>query len=214
MAKQFFLPGFAPDPTTDASDTPELLLPGTRSSLQLPPLFRYPRVSGDMRSRHAKCLGRAGESLFDSLMFRLGLESFAPGENLGYDRIIALSSRARRPFQLASVQIKTVTAAEGGAYHFDMSCGYRKSPQGRRGYHDAAFDIAALVILPKNAVWFTAEKRAQHSIHISEVPRLLDDPQRSLMLALHQVLRTRVAAQEAAHAARAAKAASAEPTVH
>jgi hypothetical protein len=208
MTNQCFLPGFAPEPTNDARDLP----PGTRSGLRLPPLFPYPRVSGDLRSRHAKCLGRAGESLFDSLIFRLGLESFVPGENLGYDRIIVLNCSGRRPFQLATVQIKTVTAAEDGLYHFDMSCGYRKSPQGRRGYSDAAFDIAALVILPKNAVWFTAAKRAHHSIHVSEVPCLQDDPQRSLKQALYQILRARIAARDAAFAARAARMASLDPT--
>lgn len=207
MTNQCFLPGFAPEPSTDARDLP----PDMRSGLRLPPLFRYPRVSGDLRSRYAKCLGRAGESLFDSLIFRLGLESFVPGENLAYDRIIMLNCRGRRPFPLATVQIKTVTAAEDGLYHFNMSCGYRKSPQGRRSYEDAAFDIAALVILPKNAVWFTAAKRAHHSIHVSEVPCLQDDPQRSLRQALSQVLRARIAAQDAARAARAARMASLDP---
>ena len=199
MTEQFHLPGLAPVPRAVPTAT-TCLTPAHDTGLPLPLLFSYPQVSGPMRSRHAKSLGRAGESLFDSLMFRLGLESFAPGENLGFDRVMAVDSPVHGLTNLARVQIKTVTEAEGGFYRFTMSCGYRKSPQGRRAYQGGAFDIAALVILPRNAIFFTAEKRPQHQIHLTEVARLQDDPQESLLRALRQVRAARGAQEEACRA--------------
>lgn len=43
---------------------------------------------------------------------------------------------------------------------------------------------------------FTAEKRPQHQIHLSEVPRLLDCPQESLLRALRQAQAARRAQEE------------------
>lgn len=180
---QLFLPGFAPAP---GPDTP-LLLNGRASGLPLPPLFNYPLLAGALRSTHAKCIGRAGECLLDSLLIRFGFESFSPGENLGFDRLVALDVGGRDLVNLARIQIKTVTFAKGGFYTFNLACGYRGSPAGRRSYHAEAFDIAACVILPKNAIFFSAEKRPRYAIHVSEVEVLQSRPQASLLHALRQV---------------------------
>lgn len=195
MNTQFYLPGMEPAPRTLSP----LSLSGALAGLPLPPLFNYPDVHGADRSLHAKCIGRAGECQLDSVLIRLGFESLAVGENLGYDRIIGLNlPHAGALTLLARVQAKAATKATNGYYRFSMSCGYRGSPQGRRAYADDAFDIAALVILPHNAVYFTAEKRGVHEIPVSAVPQLIARPQDSLLRALNQVLSARAAATAAA----------------
>lgn len=179
MTTQLHLPGFAPAPLPVAS-VDKLHLAG----LPLPELFTYPNTSGAMRSRNAKALGRAGESLLDSLLFRLGFESFVAGEHLGFDRILAIDIPYRPPLILARIQIKTTTAPNKGRYEFKMNCGYRGSPHGRRAYQPQAFDLAALVILPRNAIFFTHEMRPHHEVAEAQVAELLKRPQDSLIRAL------------------------------
>ncbi len=84
----------------------------------------------------------------------------------------------------ATIQIKTVTAAKNGVFTFNMQQGYRGSPQGRRGYAADAYDIAALVILPHNAVRFTTEKLDRHTVRVAEIRHLAAFPQRTLFEAL------------------------------
>jgi hypothetical protein len=184
MQNQFFLPGLAPVEATPLSLLPRLGVP----DLCLPALFDYPFVEGQVRSANAKAIGRAGEVLVDSTLIRLGFESFAPGEDQGYDRVIGLNDPLACTLRLlARVQVKTTTCLSGDAYSFPMSCGYRGSPQGRRGYGEDAFDIAALVILRHNAIFFTAEKRPTHVIPRALVPMLRDKPQSTLLPALRAV---------------------------
>lgn len=191
MNNQFYLPGMEPAPR----NLLRLSLPGSLAGLPLPPLFNYPDVDGADRSLHAKAIGRAGECLLDSLLVRLGFESLAVGENRGYDRVIGLDiPDACVLTLLARVQVKAATTATNGYYRFSMSCGYRGSPQGRRANADDAFDIAALVILAHNAVYFSAEKRGVHEIPVSAVPQLIAHPQDSLLRALNNVLSARAAA--------------------
>lgn len=189
MNPQMFLPGLAPVQPAHPVLRTESALP----DVSLPALFNYPDVAGTVRSRGAKAIGRAGESLTDAVLFRLGLESFAAGEDAGYDRLIGFNHPATGFVRLATAQIKTVTQATNGHYRFNMTCGYRGSPQGRRSYPEDAFDIAALVILPRNAVCFTYEKWPVHKIAVSEVTELVARPQDSLLRALRAVFAAKAA---------------------
>ena len=85
---------------------------------------------------------------------------------------------------LLRLQVKTVTQARQGCFTFAMQQGYSPSPQGRRDYAADAFDLAALVVLPANAVAFTARKLPVHRISVASVARLQERPQETLIAAL------------------------------
>jgi len=141
-------------------------------------------VPGEVRSSFAKQIGRAGEELVASLLTRFGFDSFAVPENQPFDRLVRYTPDGGQTTKEARLQVKTATLPRNRQYFFSMQCGYRGSPQGRRPYDDGDYDIAALVILPLNAVYFTAEKANTHQIHVSEVGHLLRAPRRSLFAAL------------------------------
>ncbi|SOB95234.1 hypothetical protein [Rhodobacter maris] len=159
------------------------LLPPLAPSAPLPfgapsPLIRYPDVSGPVRATYAKRIGAAGEKLVDSLLTRWGFYVVAAPESEPYDCLVFVAD------ELLRMQIKTVTHPRAGWYRFAMEQGYRRSPSGRRTYEDDAFDIAALVALPENVVFFTTEPRKQHRFPVSDVFNLRARPQVSFLEAI------------------------------
>ena len=159
-------------------------LPGL--SLPCPPvshpaevqLSAYPAVSPAVLSRHAKLLGAAGEALVDSHLGRWGMLSLPVPESLPYDRLVVIGRTLLR------VQVKTASVARGGAFNFEIAQGYRGAPAGVRGYAADAFDLLALVVLPHNAVAFTADLGRRHRLPVAAIPGLLAAPRASLARAL------------------------------
>lgn len=164
-----------------ATPSPPRLVDAARND-SITPLIHYPDVPGPVRSAHAKRLGRAGERLVDSYLERWGFDCCEAPECQPFDRYLMLPERSLR------LQIKTTTLPEGSCYRFNMQMGYRPSPQGRRHYDTGSYDLAALVVLPANAVAFTADQRTCHRIPIAELTRFAEDPQRSLLEALEAIL--------------------------
>lgn len=156
------------------------LLPGLlpRPPLCLPPgshqLWSFPDLSREERCRHAKVLGLAGECLVDSILLRYGLSMMRLPEFTAVDRLIL------HPEQILRLQVKTTTVRQNGDWYFNAHHGYGRSPQGLRPYAPDAFDLLALVVLPENAVCFTAERKARHRIRDAELSRLKQDPRLSL----------------------------------
>ncbi len=176
---QFFLPGFQPPPS-DTSDDPAPIGPFAAQKA----LASYPNVSPHVRSVHGKIIGRAGEEFVSSILCRLGLEVFPASDDQPFDRLARFVLDDGVTIRDVRIQIKTVTAAKNGVFTFNMQQGYRGSPQGRRHYGADAYDIAALVILPHNAVRFTAQKRNTHTVRVAEIRHLAAFPQRTLFEAL------------------------------
>lgn len=176
---QLHFPGFLPPVP------PAPVVPPSRSPFAAQiALAAYPRVPGTIRASFGKNIGRAGEEFVASILSRFGFENFPAPEDQPFDRLVRFTPDGGASTSDARIQIKTATAHQNRSYTFSMQRGYRGSPQGRQSYGDDAYDIAALVILPRNAVFFTAEKATQHRIHLSEVPGLINQPQRSLFTAL------------------------------
>ncbi|MDG3042476.1 PDDEXK-like family protein [Roseicyclus marinus] len=142
----------------------------------------YPNVSPDALSRHARAIGAAGEALVDSLLLRHGLTPATVQDGLATDRLLQL------PGGVVRLQIKTRTSPGPTGYTFRMAKGYRGNPCGRRPYSTTDYDIAALVMLPLNLVYFTAEKAPQHLVRFSEIRRLHTSPLASLDVALRHFL--------------------------
>lgn len=165
MPIQLSLPGLPPI-------APKLLNPRHND------LTTYPDVSSAILSRHAKLLGRAGEALVDSFLARWGILSLDVPECQPFDRLLLIEDVALR------AQIKTASAARDGHYHFEVSHGYRGSPQGVRSYAAGSFDLLALVVLPHNAVMFCADPARRHRIAVGDIPRLQAAPRASLDAAL------------------------------
>ncbi|WER11085.1 hypothetical protein PUH89_08990 [Rhodobacter capsulatus] len=129
-----------------------------------PALVDYPHVSGRVRAQEAKRIGAAGERLVDSYLIRWGFHPFEAPESEPFDRLFLVSDHLLR------MQVKTVTYPKGRAYLFPMEQGHTKCVGGRHKYAHGAFDIAALVILPEDAIYFTSEMRGIHRVAISELP--------------------------------------------
>ncbi len=176
---QLHLPGFLPVPPVPP---PAVIARGPFAAQMA--LASFPDVPGEVRSSFAKQIGRAGEELVGSLLTRFGFENFATFEDKPYDRLVRYTPDGGQTTKEAGLQVKTATVPRNQQYSFSMQCGYRGSPQGRRPYDDGDYDIAALVVLPMNAVYFTAEKAQSHQIHLSEVLYHMRAPQRSLFAAL------------------------------
>jgi hypothetical protein len=141
-------------------------------------LKSYPDVTPEALSRHARAIGAAGEALVDSLLLRHGLVPAVVQDGLPTDRLLQL------PSAVARLQIKTRTRPGPTGYLFRMARGYRGNPGGRRPYDDADYDIAALVMLPLNLVYFTSRKGPQHLVTFAEIRRLHKAPLASLDTAL------------------------------
>ena len=162
----------------------QLLLPGLTPAAPPPPappsddLMMYPEVPSGTLSRHAKLLGRAGEALVDSFLGRWGLLSLPVPECQPFDRLLVIGGTALR------AQIKTASVARDGHFNFEVSHGYRGSPTGVRGYAAGSFDLLILVMLPHNAVMFSADLGRRHRIAVTDIPRLQAAPRASLGRAL------------------------------
>ncbi|MGP9791094.1 group I intron-associated PD-(D/E)XK endonuclease [Roseinatronobacter sp. NSM] len=166
MAHQLYFPGLCPpEPAPEAFEAREALRD-------------YPKIGGNVMARFAKQLGTAGELLFDSTMMRLGERTIPCSEHEPFDRILWL------PDALVRVQIKTRHAISDGQYVFNIKKGYQRGPTGTKPYDPADFDLLALVILPENAIKFTADWRNTHRVALSEIARLRASPGASLRLAL------------------------------
>lgn len=89
------------------------------------------------------------------------------------------------PARTLGIQVKTCTrAARDGSYRFEIQHGYSRSPGGVRPYRPGAYDLLALVVLPLNAVLFSAETAHRQQIDAREIPALQRSPGRSLDTAL------------------------------
>ena len=173
----------------------QLVLPGLFSPLSpslnqvsgFPALVDYPHVSGRVRAQEAKRIGAAGERLVDSYLIRWGFHPFEAPESEPFDRLFLVSDHLLR------MQVKTVTYPKGRAYLFPMEQGHTKCVGGRHKYAHGAFDIAALVILPEDAIYFTSEMRGIHRVAISELPHLRARPQASCLTAIATHRERRVA---------------------
>lgn len=166
MAIQMLLPGLGPAPMLSANRT------GAG-------LSTYPHVDSLVLQKQAKEIGRAGELLARSVLTRLGEQCYAAGEEAAFDLLLM------RPEAALRVQVKTTSTTRDGVYRFRMQKGYRGAPAGVRLYAPGDYDLAALVILPHDAVLFTAEKREVHMVPCQRVEALRARPYASL----HQALR-------------------------
>lgn len=162
-------------------------LPGllSRPPSCLPPgshrLWSFPDLPGIECSRHAKILGLAGECLADSMLMRYGLSVMRLPEFSGVDRLIL------HPDRILRLQIKTTSTRRNGAWVFQIHHGNGRSPKGLRPYDPGAFDLMALVVLPENAVVFTAEARRSIRISDRELTALQRDPRGSLETAFRSL---------------------------
>ena len=162
----------------------QMLLPGfDLGADRFPPgaageLAGYPRVAPPVLSRHAKEIGRAGELLVQSALTRLGERCYVAGEDASFDLLLMRAEAALR------MQVKTTTNPTTRGYRFQMQRGYRGSPDGVRGYAPEDYDLAALVILPHDAVFFTAARASTHLVPCASVAALRRAPGASLAAAL------------------------------
>jgi len=152
---------------------------------QIPPLGHdlrdFPHVPRRALSANAKWIGRAGELLVESVLLRIGLVSAQLPEFMPADCIVY------HPDALLRVQIKTCSKPRNGAFHFNISKGYHRSPTGVRRYDRGDFDLLALVALSENVVNFTADRRQAQSFSVADVSELRDHPRRSLDDALETI---------------------------
>lgn len=145
MALQMMLPGFTQAPGLS------LAAPSTE-------LAAYPDVDPDILQRRAKEIGRAGELLVQSLLTRVGQRCYPAAEEKAFDLLLMHPEAALR------MQVKTKTNPQNGLYRFRMRRGYCGNPNGVQLYAPDAYDLAALVILPHNAVLFSAGAAETHVI--------------------------------------------------
>lgn len=142
----------------------------------------YPNVAPDAVCRRARLIGLAGEALVDSLLLRHGLHPSPLPDGASADRLIPLGQRTVR------IQIKTRTHPGPRGYGFRMRKGYRGNPLGTRAYEVGDFDIAALVALPANVVFFTCAQGINLTVPLSAIPDLAARPLDSLDTALEALI--------------------------
>ncbi|WP_323811304.1 hypothetical protein [Yoonia sp. 67-2] len=145
-------------------------------------LGAYPNVASDAVCRRARLIGLAGEALVDSLLLRHGLHPSPLPDGASADRLIPLGQRTVR------IQIKTRTHPGPRGYAFRMRKGYRGNPLGTRAYEVGDFDIAALVALPANVVFFTCAPGINLTVPLNAIPELAARPLASLDLALQALI--------------------------
>ena len=165
----------------------QMLLPGLLPPVEPPPLravsaptemIDYPDIPGTIRATHAKRIGAAGERLTDSLLIRWGFHPLEAPESEPYDRLLFVGDDPIK------VQVKTVTHPRGGFFTFTLEQGYRRSPGGRHKYRHGAYDIAALVVLPENVIYFSADPRRVQRVATTEIAYLRRKPQASFLDAI------------------------------
>lgn len=180
MTNQPFLPGFAPEPKT-----PSLNLP-VRGH-EVPQLAQFPDVASNILSLKAKELSIAGERFVDSTVFRYGFQTVDVAESEPFDRMLFAQSMALR------TQIKTkINPNAAGDYVFSICKGSARNKTGRTLYDPDDFDLLALVILPKNAVFFTCAKDRTITIPGRLIPRLVETPQLTLFHAVEDIRKRRL----------------------
>ncbi len=155
------------------------------SEPQTPPpghaLRDFPNVPRQALSKNAKWIGRAGELLVESVLLRIGLVSAQLPEFMPADCIVY------HPVAFLSVQIKTCSKPRDGAFRFNISKGYHRSPNGVRRYDRGDYDLLALVALSENVVKFTADRQQTQSFQCAEIAKLRAYPRRSLDDALEEI---------------------------
>ena len=157
------LPGFAVRPDTDLTSAADLL--------------PYPNVAGSTLARHGRLIGRAGEDLVTSVLRRHGFIVLDLDDHSS-DKLVCLGDT------LIGLQIKTVSHPDaGGVWRVQVRRGCSRSA-GRRAYAPAAFDLLAIAVLPKNAVFFTANRNECQSIRPGDIAGLRADPMASLAQSL------------------------------
>lgn len=144
-------------------------------------LWHFPDISARDRQLHARAFGRAGEALCDSLLLRHGLLPLVPPDHLAYDRLVICGNSQAR------LQIKTVAVPTNGAWSFTMKRGYQGSAIGTRRYEPDDFDIAALVCLSANVVFFTSQSGPWFRLTDHDVARAASNPRESLEQALAEI---------------------------
>ena len=145
-------------------------------------LSTYPHAEPQALSRNGRAIGNAGEHVVDSLAARHGLVLAVVDDGLSFDRVLQL------PGTMIRLQIKTRTKPLANGYLFAMSKGYRGAPAGVRPYAPNDFDLAALVVLPLNFVFFSAAKTPRIMVTFEQIRRLRTDPLASLDSAVQTIL--------------------------
>jgi hypothetical protein len=96
-------------------------------------------------------------------------------EGRPWDRLVLID---RRP---VTVQVKTTTRpGPTGLYAWNVTCGYRRAPRGRRPYKHQAYMVLACVVLPERAVLFMPPGPTRVTLHPRALPGLRRDPLASL----------------------------------
>ena len=145
-------------------------------------LADFPDVPPGTLSHHATMIGQAGAAVVDSILLARGIAVMTAPDGRPWDRMALLHDEA------VTIQVKTTTHVQPtGSYAWNVSCGYRNSPRGRRAYGRRAFTLLACVILPVSAVVFHAPGAPRITLKPAEVPNLLRDPLRSWRQSLHDV---------------------------
>jgi len=170
------MPDFPQYPTLSA-----MLSPNAHFRESFEGLCQFPQIEGRVASRHARALGLAGERLVESILLRHGLFPAAMPDGSSSDLIFPLASMSVR------LQIKTTTRRGPHGYTFNMTKGYRFSPNGCRRYAEGDYDIAAVVALPINTVMFTACQNATLLMPYKRIPFFQAHPLASLETALTEL---------------------------
>lgn len=145
-------------------------------------LARFPDVPSDVLSHHATMIGQAGAAVVDSLLLPRGIPILPAPDGRSWDRLALIGDDA------LTIQIKTTThPGAGGLYGWNIACGYRNSPRGRRRYRQKAFSLLGLVVLPEHAVLFSAPGSSRISLRPVEIGALRRDPLASFHQALHDI---------------------------
>ncbi|WP_139212346.1 hypothetical protein [Jannaschia pohangensis] len=145
-------------------------------------LAAYPHVSTAVLAHHACLIGQAGAAVVDSVLLARGIPVLPAPDGQSYDRLALIRGDP------VTVQIKTTShPGADGRYLWNIACGYRGSPRGRRPYARHAFGLLACVVLPVSAVLFVAPGATRVTLHPRDVPGLIRDPLASLRDALDAI---------------------------
>ncbi|WP_092779738.1 hypothetical protein [Jannaschia pohangensis] len=127
-------------------------------------------------------IGQAGAAVVDSILLPRGIPVMPAPDGRPYDRLALIGDDA------ITIQIKTTTHPTGsGLYGWNISCGYRNSPRGRRRYGHRAFRLLACVVLPEHAVVFRLPGSSRVSLRVAELGVLRRDPLASFYQCLHEI---------------------------
>ena len=138
---------------------------------RLTSLHGFPDITAIAVQHHAQQIGHAGECLHDSLLIRRGERLVPAPTGAPFDRVIF------RPSAIVRIQVKTcATSSTDGSFRFRMQKGFRHSGSGTKPYLDGDFDLAALVCLSENIVFFTTSACANIRIPAARIPQLRANP--------------------------------------